>query len=274
MIDYSTCYPDAPVSKGPDDINAYEPMPSSNYNFYFKTATMDGELPTWRTYNITKNYTSTVSLPNVPVCSIEFQIPDNMGPPVLFYYRLTNFYQNHRRYVKSLDSNQLLGQNESSSTIANGFCTPLTTEPVTGRPYYPCGLIANSLFNDTFYSPVLLNTVNSSSDSAVYPMTDQGIAWSSDGKLYGKTTYNYSQIAVPPNWYDRYGPDGYTNDNPPPDLSTDEAFQVWMRTAGLPAFSKLALRNDNQTMTSGRYSMEIEMSMVQSFERYRLSPFC
>jgi len=67
----------------------------------------------------------------------------------MLYYRLTNFYQNHRRYVKSVDEGQLKGQNKSASQLeSDGGCTPLTTAP-NGKPYYPCGLIANSMFNGT-----------------------------------------------------------------------------------------------------------------------------
>ncbi|MCJ1439111.1 hypothetical protein MMC27_008502 [Xylographa pallens] len=258
VIDYSTCVQDAPFSN--DGIpSTNSTIPSSKVSAYFKTATMPGEYPTWK-----QNTTSRIFVPyggntmNISTCSIEFQIPDDIGPPVLFYYRLTNFYQNHRRYVKSLDSNQLLGQFEDNNTVNNGFCTPLSLAG-NGSPYYPCGLIANSLFNDSFSSPTLLNTINSSASSQLYEMTNKGIAWSSDAKLYGKTAYNNSYISVPPNWVDRWGPDGYTDAHPPPDLSQDEEFQVWMRTAGLPAFSKLAKRNDNTPMTAGRYRVDIDM---------------
>jgi len=256
VIDYTTCANDAPVGSTP------QPIPSSNYNHYFKTDTSPGEEPSWNRSavdQVIRTYPPGGAKVNTTVCSLEFQIPDTIGPPVLFYYRLTNFYQNHRQYVKSLDSNQLLGVAESNSTISSGYCTPLTLN-AEGKAYYPCGLIANSLFNDTFTSPLLLNVANSSSENRMYTMTNQGIAWSSDAKLYGKTQYNYSSIAVPPYWQARWGPEGYTEEFPPPDLSTDEAFQVWMRTAGLPSFSKLALRNDNSSMTAGRYRVDIDMN--------------
>lgn len=216
--------------------------------------------PTWKTNMTQRDYTKDGSHKiDIPTCSIEFQIPDTLNPPVLFYYRLTNFYQNHRRYVKSLDTNQLLGQFEDNTTVNSGYCTPLSLAP-DGHPYYPCGLIANSLFNDTFTSPVLVDTVGSNADSSVYNMTNQGIAWSSDAKLYGRTAYNNSYIRVPPNWYNKYGPAGYTDTNPPPNLETWEEFHVWMRTAGLPAFSKLAKRNDVTPMVNGRYRVDIDMS--------------
>ena len=177
-----------------------------------------------------------------------------------FYYRLTNFYQNHRRYVKSLDTSQLQGTAVPAKTIGTGTCDPLKLD-ANGKPYYPCGLIANSVFNDTFAEPVLLNVPRDEGggDNRTYAMTDKGISWSTDAALYGPTQYNFDQIAVPPNWAKRW-PNGYSQEDPPPNLKEDEAFQVWMRTAGLPAFSKLARRNDNQTMVTGRYQLDIQMS--------------
>jgi hypothetical protein len=181
-----------------------------------------------------------------------FDIPNDIGPPVLLYYRLTNFYQNHRRYVKSLDTDQLNGKFISNSTISSSACNPLKLAP-NGKAYYPCGLIANSLFNDTISSPVALNSADG---AKTYNMTSKGIAWSSDAQLYSKTVYTNHQVMPPPNWHNRY-PNGYTDQNPIPDLSQYEEFQVWMRTAGLPTFSKLALRNDDAVMTAGSYRIEI-----------------
>lgn len=67
------------------------------------------------------------------------------------YYGLTNFYQNHRRYVKSRDDNQLAGADIKSSDDLGSDCEPYLayTDPITGQkiPYAPCGAIANSLFN-------------------------------------------------------------------------------------------------------------------------------
>lgn len=71
-----------------------------------------------------------------------------MDNTVLLYYKLTNFYQNHRRYVKSLDSDQLLGKHVDASTLNKGDCAPLALSPTnSSQIVYPCGLIANSMFN-------------------------------------------------------------------------------------------------------------------------------
>ena len=267
MIDYSECASQAPKS---DDMSNFGVIPKDKYYSYFKNDIKEGEVPTWK--QNTTNITYSRGMPAPPgtkggvnvsttICSIQFQIPDDLAPPVLFYYRLTNFYQNHRRYVKSLDTDQLAGTATTQSS-----CDPLRNA-TDGRPYYPCGLIANSQFNDTFVSPVGLNIVNEQ-DLYVYNMTSTGIAWDSDKKLYKKTAYKPNQIAVPRNWYVRWGDNGYTDDNPPPPLDEDEAFQVWMRTAGLPAFSKLALRNDTHVMKSGRYMVDIRMSMCFIFSAH------
>lgn len=95
-------------------------------------------------------------------------------------------------------------------------------------------------------------------------MTDQDIAWASDAARFRKTTYTNDQVEPPPNWHARY-PNGYTNDTPIPDLSTLHSFQVWMRTAGLPTFSKLALRNANEVMKAGTYEIRIQLSIIPSY---------
>ena len=209
----------------------------------------------WKQYSINKTYAGGDPV-NTSVCSLQFNIPDNLNPPVLLYYRLTNFYQNHRRYVKSLDSDQLKGNAKRNDSL--GSCDPLDTDS-DGKPYWPCGLIANSFFNDSFSNPVQLNVHDSSALNITYNMTDKGIAWNSDKSLYARTKYDAADIRPPPNWHLRYQ-DNYTSDNLP-DLENYEAFQVWMRTAGLPNFSKLAKRNDNETMQCSTYQVDIENSM-------------
>jgi len=63
---------------------------------------------------------------------------------VYFYYGLINYYQNHRRYVRSRDDNQLLGKTDRVSSDCQPFQT-LTND--SSLDYTPCGAIANSKFN-------------------------------------------------------------------------------------------------------------------------------
>ena len=252
MIDYSDCAKSAPKGNSPSD---FQPIPHNKVSAYFKSDdSTNSPRPMWRQNTTMVHYGPGADV-ETTICSLTFNMPEDIGPPVLFYYRLTNFYQNHRRYVKSLDTSQLQGVAVSNDTIDKGSCTPLRLA-ANGKPYYPCGLIANSLFNDTFHSPIRVGSAN----KQTYTMTNKGIAWESDKSLYGPTKYKVDEIAVPPNWVRRWRNGEYTEDHPPPNLKEDEEFQVWMRTAGLPAFSKLALRNDNESLKSGMYQVDIGLS--------------
>jgi LEM3 (ligand-effect modulator 3) family / CDC50 family len=232
-------------------------MPANRINKYFKTPdNTSAYVPTparWkRETNQSVRYPNGMIVSDTNICTLQFSIDNDLKPPVLFYYRLTNFFQNHRRYVKSFDADQLKGVARTADQIGQSDCDPLRTDNVTKLPYYPCGLIANSIFNDTFQEPVKQNP--GSNENTTYAMPNTGISWSSDKDLYKKTAYNGSQIVPPPNWVRRYP--NYT-DFEPPNLSLDEGFQVWMRTAGLPAFSKLARRNDKDVMPRGTYELVI-----------------
>ena len=68
------------------------------------------------------------------------------------YYSLHSFYQNHKRYVRSRNDAQLAGKTKDPSVK----CQP--EEYLGGNaklPINPCGLIAWSLFNDTFSADVI-----------------------------------------------------------------------------------------------------------------------
>jgi len=152
-------------------------------------------------------------------CNISFSIPSNMNPPIYFYYQLSNFYQNHRRYVKSRSDSQLEG---SITDTTN--CDPLTTNTNNNLPLYPCGLIANSFFNDVFDA-----SYSSSSGSGSLFLDKSNIAWSSD----------VSNKFKAPSPYPSSGVSTLTSDNRTLPQVTNKDFIVWMRTAGLPNFKKL-----------------------------------
>ena len=62
---------------------------------------------------------------------------------------LSNYYQNHRRYIKSCDDDQLLGRlSPTPSTDCISFPYDNDKNDVQ-KPIPPCGALANSLFNDT-----------------------------------------------------------------------------------------------------------------------------
>jgi hypothetical protein len=142
-----------------------------------------------------------------------------MTAPVYVYYELQNFYQNHRRYVKSRSDTQLAGTIYTDESKVSD-CDPLRSR--NGKILHPCGLVANSYFNDTF------TIVNNG-----YTLNEQGISWESDRKTKFKpiseavqTTYANQVIFI--------------NETYPGVGNVDnEHFIVWMRPAALPNFRKL-----------------------------------
>jgi len=170
-------------------------------------------------------------------CSISITIPSTMTAPIFVYYKLTNFYQNHRRYVKSRSDTQLSGEDVSSVSS----CDPLTDWD--NLPLYPCGLIANSFFNDTFTACL----TQKSNPNVCINMTEtnnlwvkSGISWQSDrDKKFKDVTVSTTQYATS-------GPGGFQL--PPVE---DEDFIVWMRTAGLPDFKKLYRKIEGQNLNQG-----------------------
>lgn len=87
----------------------------------------------------------------------------------LRYYGLSNYYQNHRRYVKSRDDDQLLGRLKNPPSTD---CAPFDKND-EGLPIAPCGAIANSLFNDTL-------KIRIKDTGRMVPLLRKGIAWPSD----------------------------------------------------------------------------------------------
>jgi hypothetical protein len=53
-------------------------------------------------------------------------------------------FQNHRRYVKSRDDNQLLGLIDAEPS---NECDPFVKNKEENKNYIPCGAIANSMFS-------------------------------------------------------------------------------------------------------------------------------
>jgi hypothetical protein len=142
-----------------------------------------------------------------------------MNQPIFVYYQLDNFYQNHRRYVKSRNDGQLRDAAKANQTSA---CEPEKTT-ADGKPIVPCGLIAWSLFNDTY-------SFTRGNENLTVDKKD--ISWKSDREhKFGKNVY-------PSNFQNGLLKGGGTLDPAIP-LSEQEDLIVWMRTAALPTFRKL-----------------------------------
>ncbi|PIA63991.1 hypothetical protein AQUCO_00201352v1 [Aquilegia coerulea] len=109
-------------------------------------------------------------------CVRVLNVIKHMKSPVFVYYELDNFYQNHRRYVKSRSDKQL------RSRAFEGHTDKCEPEDKTDKgTIVPCGLIAWSMFNDTYGF-----TVN---DKRV-EVNKRNIAWKSDKhSKFGSNVY-------------------------------------------------------------------------------------
>lgn len=170
------------------------------------------------------------------------------------YYGLTNFYQNHRRYVKSRDDYQLLGKLSNS---VSSDCEPFAHDD-SGKPIAPCGAIANSLFSDT---------IRLYHGNIEVPLNKTGIAWPTDKKIKfrnpdGSLEEAFKGFAKPKNWTKNIWE---LDDNRDNNGFQNEDLIVWMRTAALPTFRKLyrrIVRTDNtifvQGLPAGDYRLVID----------------
>ncbi|XP_016340927.1 cell cycle control protein 50A-like [Sinocyclocheilus anshuiensis] len=191
---------------------------------------------------------------------------------VFMYYGLSNFYQNHRRYVKSRDDSQLNGD-KSSLLNPSKECEPYRTSDK--KPIAPCGAIANSLFNDTL--ELFYNHPNGS--RITIHLVKTGIAWWTDKHVkFRNPAGNNNNLSIvfqdtskPVNWHKPV----YELDPSDPENNgfINEDFIVWMRTAALPTFRKLyrviQKKKDNMTPTlpPGNYSLEVTYNYpVRSFD--------
>jgi hypothetical protein len=167
------------------------------------------------------------------ICNVTIPITSTMSPPIYVYYQLTNYYQNHRRYVSSISYPQLQGQ----LTSAISDCSPLETN-ASGVIIVPCGLIANSFFNDTFSGEVC-------SGSACTPLSSED--WSSNGIAWESDVQNVFVYVNPASeGLTDVAADGHVL---PPVNNTD--LMVWMRVAGLPSFRKLYRIINTATLSAG-----------------------
>lgn len=155
------------------------------------------------------------------VCDISFTLTDDMNSPVMIYYQLVGFFQNHRRYVKSKSVLQLRGNNLSKKDVKSD-CDPILTNKDIGKNVsvnnsvlndddvaIPCGLIAKTYFNDSF--------TNWAVNGEDLEIDETKIAYAKDIDLYNK------EIDESKQWINL----------------KDEHFLVWMRPSGLPNPKKL-----------------------------------
>ena len=184
-------------------------------------------------------------------CKIDFHIEETMEKNVFVYYRLKNFYQNHRRYIKSKSHKQLKGNILTEKEIKDD-CDPIilnkdiylglknidnNEELDPNGVAHPCGLIAKSYFNDSYI------IVKQGGDEDII-ISDTDIAWSVDKDRYKNSDNKSLQ------WFN----------------VENERFMVWMRPAAMPDFRKPWGRIERD-LVKGDYTVIITNNYpVKSFD--------
>lgn len=230
--------------------------------------------------------------PDDCTCDIDLTIDKDVAGPVYFYYRLTNFYQNHRIYVKSRDNKQLTGGVVSEP---NRDCAPYqydNSDPNNPKPIAPCGTIANSLFNDTYQ--LRCKSGECAPSTTIVPINRDEIAWTTDhttkfnnpqGECSSSDYANSDSesdlacafpnqtYAKPPFWkYPANEVYKITNRNTsftPSNFENgykNQALEVWMRTAAFPTFRKLYGKIEG-TLPAGTYTLTVNYNYpVKGFD--------
>ncbi|KAF3701098.1 Cell cycle control protein 50B Transmembrane protein 30B [Channa argus] len=192
------------------------------------------------------------------LCTVNFTIDTLFKGPVFFYYGLSNYFQNHRRYGVSKDDNQLYGDLTYFKSPSDK-CAPYVYDS-QNIPIVPCGSLANSKFSDTFKLYQLVNGTN-----IEVPWDGKGIAWWTDYSIkYRNPSVTplknaFNGTTKPPLWSDAaYNLDPTDSNN---NGFINQDFLVWMRRAALPNFRKLYRRinqgNYAQGLPAGNYTLYI-----------------
>ncbi|XP_022782937.1 cell cycle control protein 50A-like isoform X2 [Stylophora pistillata] len=200
------------------------------------------------------------------VCKVKFNLSEEFKGDVFMYYGLSNFYQNHRRYVRSRDDLQLNGQ---LSEKVSSDCDPFAK--VNGTTIAPCGAIANRLFNDSFK----LTYLKTANQQINVDLSNKDIAWKSDRDVKfqnpsGNLKEAFKGYAKPPNWpRPVYELDTNNTEN---NGFKNEDFIVWMRTAAFSTFRKLYRKivhagEFKNGLPKGEYQLDIVYNFpVTSFD--------
>ena len=170
-----------------------------------------------------------------------------MPGPVYVYYQLDNFYQNHRRYVKSRSFDQLNGNNLPVEKLND--CDPIKLNKDIGAnlkavdkvtvlnpdaPAIPCGLVAKSVFTDRYTLQLNGNKID---------INETDISWESD-RLWKFKNVDEDKDKDSNKWKTIQWLDMRDGKHITFIKIYIEHFIVWMRTAGLPNFRKLWGRID------------------------------
>ena len=146
----------------------------------------------------------------------------------MFYYEIENYYQNHKKYLKGVNENQLKGFNMQKNELINDCRNALTnkemniTKSIDSKKILnpndvsiPCGIYAKSYQNVKSLNIDLI----SQKTNKTLKLNEKNITWESDREIKFNNTLNNLEKQ----WVDM----------------TNEHFIVWMKPSGYSTFRKL-----------------------------------
>lgn len=215
------------------------------------------------------------------VSFIDFNITEELEGNIAIYYEVDQvqaFDQSRNDYVKSRDDNQLKGE---LAMIPSENCEPYRYDTVLGerKPIYPCGAIADSMFNDAFN----LTYIQYDAIIIVVPFISHGLLTEADKLGYRNPTetIGLQNFTKPKTWTRTIWE--LDTENPENNGVQNERFIGWMKTElkrkpyarvdqnqtvfakGLPAGEyRLRLEYNYPPGLSGRRTFIISASVVTS----------
>ncbi|KOO23178.1 cell cycle control protein 50b [Chrysochromulina tobinii] len=188
-------------------------------------------------------------------CYITLTIEETMTPPIFMYYQLANFYQNHRRYVRSRSDTQLVGDTTHLAADLKEDCMyHYSASWDGGAPINPCGLISWSWFNDTF---ALMRP-----DGTPVTLEQDAIAWQSDldtnfrNSVDGSSGRNFPMLAYWRNISCEADPTPGTGLAPRTPAQRAACVSANAATPGVGCFRKLYARI-NEPLPAGTYTVRV-----------------
>ncbi|KAJ6223414.1 hypothetical protein RDWZM_001959 [Blomia tropicalis] len=228
---------------------------------------------------ITEHNNNSIKIDHKCQCRNILEIDRIIPSPVFLYYRIGRMYQNYMQYSSSIDEMQMIGHLKGSSDL----CGKNLTYGQDGKPILPCGMIANSFFNDTFQLLLLepSSIITTNVQKFPVPMKQSDMTWTPLHDVWNPpissacahtddpVKCSYNGTVKPPNWnqsiwqLDPHDPgnNGFHN----------QQLLSWLRPAAFADFRKMIAKVDHDSRTynrtfekglpAGRYLLIIDYSM-------------
>ena len=144
-VDEITMFYQDCVTAAPKDN--FQDMPDDHFNYIFHNHKDFNTKPQWRFVDDPSDDSNERG-----TCQIRFTTPADLKKTVYVNYVLEKFAANHRRYVLSFSEDQIRGKRPSLHDVRSntGINCKVLGHDSEGKLIYPCGLIANSMFNDSY----------------------------------------------------------------------------------------------------------------------------